>query len=205
MAGKPEWLRVKLPEPQKYQHILKHLAGQPTVCQNARCPNIGECFGRGIATIMILGDICTRNCGFCAVKHGSPRPLDSREPQRVAQAVKALGLRYAVITSVTRDDLEDGGASGFALVINEVRRYNPHCLIEVLIPDFGGSGEALAKVIAERPGVINHNLESVPRLYSLVRPQADYDRSLRLLAEVKKRDKSIVTKSGLMLGLGETR
>jgi len=205
MAGKPEWLRVKLPNPHKYQHILKHLAGLPTVCQSASCPNIGECFGRGTATIMILGDICTRNCGFCAGKHDSPKPLDPKEPQRVAQAIKALGLRYAVITSVTRDDLEDGGAAVFSMVIKEIRRYYPHCLIEVLIPDFGGSEEALAKVIAEKPEVINHNLETVPRLYSLVRPQADYYRSLGLLAGVKREDKNILTKSGLILGMGETR
>jgi lipoic acid synthetase len=154
---------------------------------------------------MILGDICTRNCNFCAVKQGSPNPLDPNEPHKVAQAVKDLKLHYAVITSVTRDDLPDGGAAVFSQVITEIHFTNPLCTIEVLIPDFQGNRGALSKVIAAQPEVINHNLETVPRLYSKVRPQANYQRSLSILAEVKRQTKEVVTKSGLILGLGETK
>jgi len=174
-----------------------------TVCESALCPNIGECFGRGTATFMILGDVCTRGCRFCAVRKGKPAPPDPEEPERVAEAARRLGLKHVVITSVTRDDLPDGGASHFVATIEAVRCRLPDATIEVLIPDFGGSLRALEQVIAAGPEVINHNLETVPRLYPLVRPRADYRRSLGILAWVKRQAPHITTKSGLMLGLGE--
>jgi lipoic acid synthetase len=174
-----------------------------TVCQEARCPNIAECFGRGTATFMILGDTCTRGCRFCAVKQGRPAPLDPDEPERVVEAAALLGLQHVVITSVTRDDLPDGGANQFAAVVQAVRRRLPEAAVELLIPDFNGSPAALETVLAAGPDVLNHNLETVPRLYPGVRPQADYRRSLGVLAWTKARAPQMVTKSGLMLGLGE--
>ena len=176
-----------------------------TVCESAHCPNRGECFGRGVATFMILGGVCTRQCSFCAVDYGQPAPPDANEPEHIVEAVKKLGLRHVVITSVTRDDLSDGGADQFAKVITAIRGYDSAITTEVLVPDFQGAAAALAIVVASRPAIINHNLETVPRLYPRVRPQAGYERSLRLLNNVKFIDRELLTKSGLMLGLGEKR
>lgn len=188
-----------------------------TICSSAKCPNRGKCYSRATVTFLIMGDICTRNCRFCAVTKGVPKPLESWEPKRIAEAVKELGLKYDVITSVTRDDLEDGGASHFAKTIREIRwaaseggeprqgRENPRAKIEVLIPDFQGSVESLKIVLDARPDVLSHNLETVPRLYKIVRPKADYKRSLQILLMSKVINPKIPTKSGLMLGLGESR
>ncbi|UCB51904.1 MAG: lipoyl synthase, partial [Candidatus Zixiibacteriota bacterium] len=176
-----------------------------TVCQEANCPNICHCFDKGTATFLILGDVCTRGCGFCDVKRGVPVPIDENEPERVAEAVRKLSLDYVVITSVTRDDLDDGGASVFARTINEIRSSIPSCSVEVLIPDFGGSFESLKTVLDAKPDVLNHNMETVKRLYSRVRSGADYQRSLDLLGSAKMIDSCIATKSGVMLGLGESR
>ena len=173
-----------------------------TVCEEARCPNIGECWGRRTATFMILGDICTRSCGFCAVKTGRPQFLDIDEPRRVAEAVLKMGLKHAVITSVNRDELPDGGASIFAETIRQIRLQVPYCRVEVLIPDFKGDLDALQKVIDAQPDILNHNTETVPRLYRPVRPQGKYEWSLKVLGTAK--EKGMVTKSGLMLGIGET-
>lgn len=202
---KPPWLKIRLKAGPAYHGVLHHIAQGElhTVCQEALCPNQGECFSRGTATFLILGDLCTRNCRFCAVSHGTPEPVDPQEPKRVAQAVKAMGLKYVVITSVTRDDLEDGGAGQFAATIKEIRSAVPDAIVEVLVPDFGGSEEALREVLQASPQVLNHNLETVPRLYPKVRPQAEYKRSLRLLETVRLLAPQISTKSGLMLGLGE--
>jgi lipoic acid synthetase len=173
-----------------------------TVCEEARCPNLWECWNSGTATFMILGDICTRSCGFCAVITGKPTELDWDEPRRVGEAVKRLGLKHAVITSVNRDELEDGGAEIFAGTVKEIRAENPDCAIEVLIPDFQGSYDSLLKIIHARPDILNHNLETVPRLYSRVRPQAKYLRSIELLQRAK--ESGLLTKTGIMVGLGET-
>ncbi len=178
--------------------------GVHTVCQSARCPNVGECFGRGTATFMILGDICTRDCRFCAVEHGVPGPPDSDEPRRVAEAAKMLLLSHVVVTSVTRDDLPDGGASQFAATIGAVRELLPEGRVEVLVPDFEGDWRALQIVLSEAPDVLNHNVETVPRLYAEVRPQAHYERSLELLRRAAESRCGAVTKSGFMVGLGET-
>jgi lipoic acid synthetase len=186
---------------------LKQLVRQHrlhTVCEEAMCPNIGECWNQRSATFMLLGDTCTRSCGFCAVKTGRPGVLDEQEPERVAEAIARLNLRYAVITSVNRDDVEDGGSHIFTATIREIRRRLPTCRIEVLIPDFKGNWKALADVVDGRPDVLNHNMESIARLYDQVRPQAKYERSLELLARVKHHDPTMRTKSGLMVGLGET-
>ncbi len=200
----PRWMKVPLPAGQNFHEVRKlvqqyHLH---TVCQSAHCPNIGDCWSRRTATFMILGDVCTRNCQFCHVTSGMPAPVDRDEPIRVAAAVKQLALRYAVITSVTRDDLSDGGASIFADTIREIRKAVRGCLVEVLIPDFSGSQQALAMVIEARPDVLNHNLETVPALYPMVRPKADYHRSLKILEVAKQH--GLTTKTGLMLGVGET-
>ena len=202
---KPEWLKKRIPAGQAWSKVSSLLKDCQlhTVCQEAQCPNLAECFSRGTATFMILGDRCTRSCSFCAVHHDSPLPPDEGEPQRVAMGVKALGLRYVVITSVTRDDLPDGGALHFAKTIRSIRDQMPNTRIEVLIPDFQGSEWALMVVIEAKPDVINHNIETVPKLYPEVRPQADYKRSLQLLKRSKEIDQRILTKSGLMLGLGE--
>jgi lipoic acid synthetase len=175
----------------------------PTVCDSARCPNRGECFSHGTATFLILGDVCTRGCAFCAVKKGRPLPLEADEPQRLARAVSDLGLRHVVITSVTRDDLPDGGAAHYARVVETVRVHCPGVRVELLAPDFAGSAQALATVLASKPDILAHNLETVPRLYPKVRQGADYRRSLRLLQNIKEISPGMVTKSGLMLGLGE--
>ncbi|NLX76877.1 MAG: lipoyl synthase [Clostridiaceae bacterium] len=206
IARKPEWLRVKAHSVKGLEYVedmLKNLHLN-TVCDEAACPNRGECFGRKTATFMILGSVCTRNCTFCNVSKGTVQQVDENEPGRVAQAVKALGLKHAVITSVTRDDLPDGGAEHFARVIESIRNTAPGVTIEVLIPDFQGSVEALKKVVDARPEIINHNVETVPGLYREVRPMADYQRSLNVLKNVKEMDSSIYTKSGIMVGLGET-
>jgi lipoic acid synthetase len=201
---RPGWLKVKVPLGENFSR-LKGLMGNQrlhTVCEEARCPNVAECWNAGTATFMILGDICTRSCGFCAVKTGRPTTLDLEEPFRVAEAIRSMGVRHAVITSVNRDELPDGGAAVFAETIRQARLVNPSIKIEVLIPDFRGVEWALDIVVEARPDILNHNTETVPRLYQTVRPQAKYSRSLELLERAKK--KGMVTKSGLMLGLGET-
>ena len=205
---RPEWLRVKFFNGANYQELkrIMRTLGLHTVCESARCPNMGECWEHRTATFMILGDICTRACGFCAVPSGKPAgPPDELEPERVAEAVERMGLRYAVVTSVNRDDQPDGGAGIFARTITEIRRRVPDCKVEVLIPDFRGDWCALETVIGARPDVLNHNTETVPRLYHQVRKGAIYKRSLELLRRAKSIAPAIPTKTGLMLGLGETR
>jgi len=204
---RPDWLRVRLPGGPNYQELKGLMRGLDlhTVCEEAHCPNIGECWEARTATFMILGDTCTRACGFCAVKTGRPLTLDLGEPVRVAEAIERMGLRHAVITSVNRDELEDGGAGIFAGTIRQVRKRSPECSIEVLIPDFMGSEAALAKVMRARPDILNHNIETVPRLYPQVRPKARYPRSLEVLQRAKRLDATVFTKSGIMLGLGEER
>jgi len=203
----PAWLRQKAPAPEvlaEMKALLDRLSLH-TVCESAHCPNQGVCFTRGTATFLIMGDVCTRNCRFCAVTSGVSLPLDPHEPANLAEAVSKLNLRYVVVTSVTRDDLPDGGAQHFAATIEEIRRASPRTQIEVLIPDFRGSLEALKTVVEKEPEVLNHNVETVPRLYPTVRPQADYKQSVELLGRVKQLDRTLATKSGLMLGLGEER
>ncbi len=205
--GKPAWLRVKArrkPGVLKMKKLLRE-AGLHSVCEEARCPNLGECFGEGTATFLIMGDVCTRRCAFCDVAHGRPEALDPGEPARLAAAVKRLKLRYVVVTSVDRDDLHDGGASHFAACIREIRAANPNVRVEILTPDFRGRMDRAVSALAKNPcDVFNHNVETVRRLYPQVRPGADYDWSLALLLEHKKRLPDVPTKSGLMLGLGET-
>jgi lipoyl synthase len=203
---KPSWLRAKAPSGENFHELKKLARGLElhTVCESAQCPNIGECWNHRTATFMLLGDICTRRCGFCAVPKGRPLPLDLDEPRRVAEAVATLGLKHAVITSVNRDDDNLGGARIFAETIREVRRASPECRVEVLIPDFQGLDEALRIVLDAKPNVLNHNTESVPRLYRAVRSGARYERTLRLLENAKKFAPGMVTKSGVMVGLGET-
>jgi lipoyl synthase len=204
-APKPDWLRVRSPMGENY-HNLKRLARSlnlHTVCESAQCPNIGECWHHKTATFMMLGNLCTRRCGFCAVPKGRPEPIDFDEPRRVAEAVAALGLEFAVITSVNRDDDLIGGARIFALVIEEVRRIAPTCRVEVLIPDFQGDPEAIRIVVDARPAILNHNTETVPRLYRVVRSGARYERSLELLRYAKEQRPEQITKSGVMVGLGE--
>ena len=201
----PDWLKLKAPSPivlRKMKELLDDLSLH-TVCEEANCPNQGVCFANGTATFLIMGDTCTRNCTFCAIKKGTPSFLDRREPLNVARAVAILNLRHVVITSVTRDDLPDGGAEHFAETVKIVRQHNPGVTIEVLIPDFQGLPEAIKTIVDSRPEVINHNVETVPSLYCKVRPGADYTRSLDLLETAKLLDNKIVTKSGIMLGLGE--
>ena len=202
---KPAWLRVKLPTGKTYSEV-KSLVRQHrlhTVCEEAMCPNIGECWEQRSATLMLLGDTCTRSCGFCAVRTGRPGVVDEQEPERVVETISTLRLRYAVVTSVNRDDLPDGGSHIFAAVIRGVRQHVPECRVEVLIPDFKGNWEALTEVVEAGPHVLNHNMESIARLYDTVRPQAKYERSLELLRRVKDIDAAMRTKSGLMVGLGE--
>jgi len=204
---KPPWLKKRIPPFQDLQKVRSILNGTDlhTVCEEARCPNLGECFSRGTATFLILGRVCTRNCGFCAVEHGVPIPPDETEPEKVAQAVQKMGLRYVVITSVTRDDLLDGGAYLFSKAVQAIRALDPKIKIEVLIPDFQGNPSSLEIVLREYPDVLNHNIETVARLYPVVRPQAAYQRSLDLLRRSKEDYPHIPTKSGFMLGLGEIR
>jgi lipoic acid synthetase len=204
---RPEWLKVRLPSGENYFDLKRLMRGMElhTVCESARCPNIGECWHHRTATFMILGDQCTRRCGFCAVPKGKPAgEVDREEPERVAEAAAAMGLKYVVVTSVDRDDLKDGGAAIFARTIAALRREIPGCRVEVLIPDFRGSDAALATVLAARPDILNHNIETVPRLYPVARRGSRYDRSLRLLRHSREIAPAIPTKSGLMVGLGET-
>ena len=204
---KPDWIRVKAPNHPIYHETRQLMRDNKlvTVCEEAACPNIGECWSQRHATMMIMGDTCTRACSFCNVRTGLPDALDADEPNRVADAVARLGLRHVVITSVDRDDLPDGGAAHFAAVIAATRAAAPHTTIEILTPDFLRKPGAIETVVAARPDVFNHNLETVPRLYPSIRPGARYFQSLRLLAQVKEQDPSIFTKSGLMVGLGETK
>lgn len=199
----PSWFRTSLTTSPRFIKVRNSVTqgGLHTVCQSAACPNRNECWNAGTAAFMILGDRCTRNCGFCNIAHGTPGPVDREEPHRIAQAVARLGLQYAVVTSVTRDDLADGGAEQFAETVRAVRRSAPGCRIEALIPDFQGSAEALATVLDARPDVLNHNIETVPSLYALVRPKADFLRSIGVLASSIQR--GFITKTGMMLGLGE--
>jgi len=201
---RPEWLKVKIPTGENYLHLKQLVSDKKlnTVCEDARCPNIAECWSRKTATFMILGDVCTRSCGFCSVKLGKPDALDYDEPRRVAESVKKLGLKHAVITSVNRDDQKLGGADVFAMVIHEINKFAQGCKVEVLIPDFRGVWEALDVVLYAKPDILSHNIETVRRLYHFVRPQAKYERTLELLKRAK--DKGFVTKSGFMVGLGET-
>jgi lipoyl synthase len=204
---KPDWIRVRMGDSRRFQEIKNTLREHKlhTVCEEASCPNIGECFGKGTATFMILGDLCTRRCPFCDVAHGRPQPPDAGEPLNLAQTIAALKLRYVVITSVDRDDLRDGGAAHFAACIRAVRELSPATRIEVLVPDFRGRLDITLDILAGAPpDVLNHNLETVPRLYKQARPGADYANSLALLQQFKARLPHIPTKSGLMLGLGET-
>ncbi len=205
-APKPEWLKARAPVGENY-HDLKKLArglGLHTVCESAQCPNIGECWNHKTATFMLLGDVCTRHCGFCAVPKGKPAPIDFDEPRRVAEAVARLRLKFAVVTSVNRDDDNLGGARVFAMTIEEIRRLVPDCSVEVLIPDFQGHDDCLEVVLAAKPNILNHNTETVPRLYRVARSGARYERTLRLLERAKEIDPQAVTKTGLMVGLGET-
>jgi lipoic acid synthetase len=204
---KPEWLKVRAPGSPGYLRLkgLMRELRLHTVCEEARCPNIGECWGRGTATFMILGDVCTRACSYCAVAHGRPGALDPAEPERVARAIHSLGLSYVVVTSVDRDDQPDGGASVFAETIRRTRQHVPRCRIEVLIPDFQGDEKALRTVLDSGPDVLNHNTETVPRLYRTARSGGRYARTLELLDRSRRHAPAIPTKSGLMVGLGETR
>ncbi|MEQ6290822.1 lipoyl synthase [Vogesella sp. GCM10023246] len=204
---KPEWIRAKLPNGQRFNEIKQILREQKlhTVCEEATCPNIGECFSKGTATFMIMGDICTRRCPFCDVGHGRPNPLDPNEPKHLAETVAALKLKYVVITSVDRDDLRDGGAQHFADCISEIRKLSPNTQIEVLVPDFRGRLDIALDILSKTPpDVMNHNLETAPRLYKQARPGADYLHSLQLLQDFKKLCPDVSTKSGIMVGLGET-
>jgi lipoic acid synthetase len=204
---KPEWLRVRLPSGENYSRVKKLMRSQAlnTVCEEALCPNLGECWGRGTATFLLMGDICTRSCGFCHIKTGRPNLLDEDEPRRVAESVQALNLSHCVLTSVNRDELPNGGAHIFANTICEIRKRVPNCTVEVLIPDFKGDRAALKEVMDAKPEILNHNTETVPRLYRTVRPQANYRQTLRVLSEAKALDPQAVTKSGIMVGLGETK
>lgn len=208
MKGRlPPWFSKKAPDPMVFTGMkaLVDELGLHTICESALCPNQGDCFSQGTATFLILGNVCTRNCTFCAVKKGVPQPVDEQEPLHLAEAVKKLGLKHVVITSVTRDDLTDGGAYHFAESIAAIKDINNELTVEVLIPDFGGSFQSLKAVLEAQPHLVNHNLETIPRLYPKLRPMADFQRSIQLLSMVKELNSSIVTKSGLMLGLGETK
>lgn len=202
---RPDWLKVRVPGGDTYDN-LKHLMRSKelhTVCEEAHCPNIGECWGAGTATFLIMGDICTRSCGFCDIKTGRPKPLDWAEPLRVAEAVRAMNLKHVVITSVNRDERKDGGAPIFAGCIHRIRELQPGCSIEVLIPDFKGSREALKIVMDAHPEILNHNVETVSRLFKKVQPQDNYEWAMTTLRNAKEMDPEVLTKSGIMLGLGE--
>ncbi|MFN2235961.1 MAG: lipoyl synthase, partial [Anaerolineales bacterium] len=203
---RPPWIRVRAPMGETYQEVQQLMRAKAlhTVCEEAMCPNLGECWGAGTATFLMLGDVCTRTCGFCDIKRGAPSPLDWMEPERVAQAVAQMKLKHAVITSVNRDDRKDGGAPIFAMVIRRIRELQPGCSIEVLIPDFKGRVEALHIVMDARPEILNHNVETVPRLFNSVQPQDRYEWAQSTLTNAKKLDPEVLTKSGIMLGLGES-
>jgi lipoyl synthase len=205
MRRHPDWIKVRAARGSDVAETRSTLRALQvhTVCEEARCPNLGECWGERTATFMLMGDVCTRNCGFCAVAHGRPEPLDPAEPARVAEAAVRLGLRHVVVTSVDRDDLPDGGAGHFAATAREIKRRSGLCRVEVLTPDFRGDPTAIAAVVDAPIDILNHNLETVPRLYRRVRPSADYARSLDLLRFAKRRRPDLLTKSGVMLGLGE--
>jgi len=207
VGKKPPWLKRRLPTGKAYENIRRLLDKHclHTVCQEAQCPNLWECFSKGTATFMIMGSRCTRNCRFCAVEHGPLSPPEADEPERIAEAVQTLNLEYVVVTSVTRDDLADGGAGHFAATIQHIRKTKPDTLVEVLIPDFQGSMTALDIVLEASPDVLNHNLETVERLYPTVRPEAGYERSLALIRNASRACPDLPVKSGLMLGLGEIR
>ncbi|MBK9730258.1 MAG: lipoyl synthase [Chitinophagaceae bacterium] len=202
---KPDWLRVKLPTGENYRHVrgLVDHYKLHTICESGNCPNMGECWGAGTATFMILGNVCTRSCGFCAVYTGMPTELDWDEPKRVAEAIKLMGVKHAVLTSVNRDELKDGGAGIWAATVRAVRELNPETTMETLIPDFKGNMESVELMIEVKPEVVSHNMETIRRLYKKVRPQAKYDRSLAVIRRLK--DGGIRTKSGIMAGLGETK
>jgi lipoyl synthase len=204
-APKPSWLRAKAPMGEQYHELKKLARGLDlhTVCESAQCPNIGECWNHRTATFMLLGNLCTRRCGFCAVPKGRPEPIDFDEPRRVAEAVARLGLKFAVVTSVNRDDDNLGGARVFAETIREIRRIQPDCSVEVLIPDFQGHEDCLQVVLDAKPSILNHNTETVPRLYRVARSGARYERTLNLLARAKELSPTTVTKTGIMVGLGE--
>jgi lipoyl synthase len=203
---RPEWIKVSAPRGENYEWLQKLMRSKSlhTVCEEAMCPNMGECWGSGTATFLMMGDVCTRTCGFCDIKRGQPTPLDWLEPERIAQAVKDMNLKHAVITSVNRDDRKDGGAPIFAMVIRRIREIHPGCSIEVLIPDFKGSLEALRIVMQARPEILNHNVETVPRLFKTVQPQDRFEWAAATLRNAKLLDPEVLTKSGIMLGLGET-
>ncbi len=203
---RPDWLKVRVPSGETYENLkgLMRSKSLHTVCEEAQCPNIGECWGRGTATFLMMGDTCTRSCAFCDIKTGRPSPLDWMEPLRVAEAVRSMNLRHVVITSVNRDELKDGGAPIFAMVIEKVRELQPGCSIEVLIPDFKGNIEALKIVTDAKPEILNHNVETVPRLFKKVQPQDNYRWAMDTLENSKKLEPDVLTKSGIMLGLGET-
>ena len=203
---RPSWIKVRAPSGETYEWLqqLMRKKSLHTVCEEAGCPNMGECWGSGTATFLMMGDICTRTCGFCDIKRGRPEALDWLEPERIAQAVKSMQLKHAVITSVNRDDRRDGGAPIFAMVIQRIRQLHPGCSVEVLIPDFKGSIEALRIVMRARPEILNHNVETVPRLFKLVQPQDRYEWAKATLSNAKKLDPDVLTKSGIMLGLGES-
>ncbi|MEK6588119.1 MAG: lipoyl synthase [Chloroflexota bacterium] len=203
---RPEWIKVRAPSGESYERVRQIMRSKllHTVCEEARCPNLGECWGAGTATFLLMGDICTRSCGFCDIATGRPQPLDWLEPERVARAVKAMNLRHAVITSVNRDERPDGGAPIFAMVIRRIRELQPGCSVEVLIPDFKGSREALQIVMEARPEILNHNVETVRRLFKRVQPQDRYDWAQATLSNAKRLDPDVLTKSGIMVGLGET-
>jgi len=203
---KPGWLKVKSPGGETYAEVRRLMRDLKlhTVCEEAHCPNVGECWNHRAATFLILGDVCTRNCAYCAVAHGTPEPLDREEPRRLAEAVEAMRLQHVVVTSVDRDDLPDGGAGHYADVVREIRLRMAETGVELLIPDFKGDAAALRTVVEARPDILNHNLETVPRLYRIARPGGRYDRALELLARAKGMDPLQVTKSGIMVGLGET-
>jgi lipoic acid synthetase len=203
---RPEWIRVRAPTGETYQRLqtLMRTKALHTVCEEAMCPNMGECWGSGTATFLLLGNVCTRTCGFCDIQRGRPSPLDWQEPERVAQAVHVMNLQHAVITSVNRDDRKDGGAPIFAVLIRRIREVHPGCSIEVLVPDFKGSLEALKIVMEARPEILNHNVETVPRLFKQVQPQDRYTWAAATLSNAKRLDPEVLTKSGVMVGLGET-
>jgi lipoyl synthase len=203
---RPSWIKVRAPSGETYEWLQNLMRSKSlhTVCEEAMCPNMGECWGSGTATFLMMGDICTRTCGFCDIKRGRPSALDWLEPERIAQAIKSMDLRHAVITSVNRDDRKDGGAPIFAMVIRRIRQLHPGCSIEVLIPDFKGSLEALRIVMEARPEILNHNVETVPRLFKKVQPQDRFEWAEATLSSAKKLDPEVLTKSGIMVGLGET-
>ena len=203
---RPSWIKVRAPSGETYETVRELMRNKQlnTVCEEAMCPNIGECWGHGTATFLMLGDTCTRSCGFCDIKTGRPGPIDWQEPNRVAEAVRAMNLHHVVITSVNRDERKDGGAPIFAMVIRRIRELQPGCSIEVLIPDFKGSEEALQIVMDAQPEILNHNVETVPRLFRKVQPQDHYEWAMTTLRNAKRMDPLVLTKSGIMVGLGET-